>query len=389
MILDKIFSIETNKKHKIYKLLGIKLKVKHKLDKKQYKLFMNNTVQSNTIAIIEINSCHWETMPGLCHYLLELGYNIDIITRYDAEKIFESLHNAKVSIFEFNMVTFDRIIKEYDFSKYDRIIYNSKRLYLKKNDINSEGLDISEYYDVVPKAKKDNIYIQHHIDKINDFFEPNQIILANPSHNPDLEKFVVNPHYFGEFKLKDHKNEDIVNFISIGELSKKRRNANLLISAVKDLHNSGFSNFKVTVIGRGEINEIAPEIQKYFDILGRVDYQTMFQKLNESDFILPLLDPEVESHKRYMDSGTSGTFQLVYGFNKPCIIHKTFADIYGFNEQNSIIYNNNERFVEAMQKVINITNDEYKSLQEALTKITKAIENNSIHNLQHILKEEK
>ena len=123
--------------------------------------------------------------------------------------------------------------------------------------------------------------------------------------------------------------------------------------------------------------------------MGRVDYQTMFQKLNESDFILPLLDPEVESHKRYMDSGTSGTFQLVYGFNKPCIIHKTFADIYGFNEQNSIIYNNNERFVEAMQKAINITNDEYKSLQEALTKITKAIENNSIHNLQHILKEEK
>ena len=384
-MFEKVFSIETNKTHKIYYFLGIKLYVKRKFDKKQYKLFINHIVKPKTIAIIEINSCHWETMPGLCHYLLELGYNIDIITRYDAEKIFESLHNAKVSIFEFNMVTFDRIIKEYDFSKYDRIIYNSKRLYLKKNDINSEGLDISEYYDVVPKAKKDNIYIQHHIDKINDFFEPNQIILANPSHNPDLEKFVVNPHYFGEFKLKDHKNEDIVNFISIGELSKKRRNANLLISAVKDLHNSGFSNFKVTVIGRGEINEIAPEIQKYFDILGRVDYQTMFQKLNESDFILPLLDPEVESHKRYMDSGTSGTFQLVYGFNKPCIIHKTFADIYGFNEQNSIIYAQNKDLAKKMKDAINLQEDKYMQMTTDLEKCVKNIEKTSFKNFKGVL----
>ena len=89
-----------------------------------------------------------------------------------------------------------------------------------------------------------------------------------------------------------------MNFISIGELSEKRRNSYLLISAVKNLHNLGINNFKITVIGRGKIDELDSDIQKYFEVLGRVDYQTMFQKLNESDFILPLLDHELESHKR-------------------------------------------------------------------------------------------
>ena len=384
-MFEKVFSIETNKTHKIYYFLGIKLYVKRKFDKKQYKLFMNHIVKPKTIVIIEINYCHWETIPGLCHYLSELGYNIDIMTRYDAEKIFESLHNAKVSIFEFNEVTFDKIIKNYNFSEYERIIYNSKRLYFKENDINAEGLDIAEYYDVVPKAKKDNIYVQHHIDKIDIFYEPNQIILANPSNNSKLEKFVVNPHYFGEFKLKDYKNEDIVNFISIGELSEKRRNSYLLISAVKNLHNLGINNFKITVIGRGKIDELDSDIQKYFEVLGRVDYQTMFQKLNESDFILPLLDPELESHKRYMDSGTSGTFQLVYGFNKPCIIHKTFADIYEFDGSNSIIYEANDKLSETMQKAIAITNDEYKNIQTNLAKTVQRIQQKSLLNVQKIL----
>lgn len=381
------FEIKKTKTHLIYMLLGFKLKIKRPFNKKQYSLFINHVVKSKTILIIEINNCHWETIPGYYKYLIDLGFNVEVITRYDAEGIFKSLNDdTRIKIFEFNEITFDKVLKNYDFTKYERIIYNSKRVYYK-NDVCGEGLDLSEYFDVIPEGKKRNIYIQHHIDKINAFYNSNQIILANPSKNPELENNVVNPHYFGNFKLKNYKNIDEVNFISIGELSKRRRNSSLLIDAVKKLYEMRSSKFKITVIGSGELNDIPEEIKPYFDILGRVDYQTMFDELVKSDFILPLLDPEIEAHKRYMENGTSGTFQLIYGFNKPCIIHKVFADIYNFNSSNSLIYEDNSRFFEMMLFAINLKNEEYKKIQECLKIDIENIEMQSIKNLKNILKE--
>ena len=386
-LLEKIFFIKKTTKHTIYSFWGLKLKIKHKFDRKQYELYINHIVSPNTILIVEINVCHWETIPGYCKYLTDLGFNVEIVTRFYAEGIFTSLNlNDKVKIFEFNKITFDKILKDFDFTKYERIIYNSKRVYFKKNDVNNEGMDLSEYYDAIPKGEKANIYIQHHINKIHDFYEPNQIILANPSKKQELEKLVVNPHYFGEFKLKNFKNQDIVHFISIGELSEKRRNLHLLISTVITLHNLGLNNFKITLIGSGKLDKINVELQKYFEVLGRVDYQTMFDILNQSDFMLPLLDPEVKAHKRYMDCGTSGTFQLIYGLNKPCIIHKTFADIYGFSEKNSIIYEYNDKLSEAMQNAINMTNEEYKNIQDYLLSDVQKIKNYSLSNFQKILR---
>jgi hypothetical protein len=111
----------------------------------------------------------------------------------------------------------------------------------------------------------------------------------------------------------------------------------------------------------------------------------MFDELIKSDFILPLLDPEIEAHRRYINSGTSGTFQLIYGFNKPCIIHKTFADIYGFNDKNSIIYECNDKFPEAILNAINIADSEYKNIQENLLSDTQIIKKHSLSNFQKML----
>ena len=111
----------------------------------------------------------------------------------------------------------------------------------------------------------------------------------------------------------------------------------------------------------------------------------MFKEIEKSDFILPLLDPDIEAHKRYMYYGTSGTFQLVYGFNKPCIIHKTFADIYGFDEKNSIIYECNDKLPEAILNAIYIMDDEYKNIQQNLLFDTQIIEKDSLSHFQKLL----
>jgi len=387
---SKLFSVKQSEVHTIYTFLGIKLKVKKKSYRKIGKNFIKHYVRPKTILIAEINNCHWETIPGYCKYLTDLGYNVDIITRTPAAGIFNSIHAANVKIFECDKTTFDKIFANYNFSKYERIIYNSRRVYFKKNDLKNEGYDLKEYYAHIPEGQKPNLYIQHHIDKIQENPYDKQIILANPLKESDLDNLVVNPHYFGPYDTKDNLNKDIIKFISIGELSDKRRNANLLVSAIRKLHNSGCRNFKVTVIGRGEIEKIDPEIQKYFEILGWVDYPVMFEEINKSDFILPLLDPQIESHKRYMQGGTSGTFQLSYGFLKPCIIHKAFADIYNFDKHNSIVYNNNDEFGNAIKYAVNLTNTEYKEIIRRLHEKERDIYQNSLKNLQeHMLSAKK
>ena len=48
----------------------------------------------------------------------------------------------------------------------------------------------------------------------------------------------------------------------------------------------GIENFKVTVIGKGKINDIPEKIRKYFDIKGRLPFNKMYQEIEKADFIL-------------------------------------------------------------------------------------------------------
>lgn len=154
-----------------------------------------------------------------------------------------------------------------------------------------------------------------------------QIVLTNPARKPDLNNRIVNCHYFKNNQNNISNKNIITSFISIGELAKHRRNSSLLTNAIKELDSQGVSNFKITIIGKGELESIPLEIRHYFNILGRVDYQTMFSELEKSDFILPLLDPNIESHKRYINSGTT-TIIFVFNFNKSCFSTcKIFATI--------------------------------------------------------------
>ena len=374
-------------KHIKINFFGIKLNIKHFVNQQIFRKFMKKKVLPKTILLIELNDCHYETMPHLCKYCLDCGYNVDILTRDPAEKIFENFVSQKVRVYECNYVTFDKIYKNYDFSVYERIIYNSKRIYQKKRQSSCNGFDISECYKQVKKGRNKNIFLQHHIDKYYETPNDLQIILANPSKRIDLNNKIVNCHYFQECTREVIQNKnDIVNFISIGELSNQRKNTSLLINAVKYLHSNNITNFKITIIGRGCLENVSNDISGYFNILGRVDYQIMFDEIRKSDFILPLLDPEIDAHRRYMDSGTSGTFQLVYGFLEPCIIHKTFADIYDFNEHNSLIYEQNQDLANSMIKAINMKQEEYINLQNNLKEKVKKIENQSLENLSNILK---
>ena len=107
----------------------------------------------------------------------------------------------------------------------------------------------------------------------------------------------------------------------------------------------------------------------------------MYKEMEKADFFLPLLDPSNEWHRRYLNETTTGSRQLILGFLKPCLINEEFANAYDFNQNNSIIYQQNN-LLNAMKAAININSEEYEKLQKNLNLLAQNIYKESLQNLK-------
>ena len=370
----KIFSVTYERKHVLLRLCGLKIRRKYGVNKNAVKNFIQHEIAENTVLLIELNECHKETLPGYYKYFRDLGFNVEFLVCGDSDGVFSRL-NDDIKVWEMHFADLRYILKTFDFSKYKRIVFNSRIIYTPKE------VDLKRVIRHIPEAQEPNIYVQHHIDKM--FKYPNYIILANPGKVAEQDKLVVNPHYFGRINITP-KNE-ITNFISVGELSKKRRNTALLLDAVSKLIANGVEDFKITVVGHGNIADIPENIKPFFDIKGRVSYDSMYDLIERADYFLMLLDPEIEAHKRYLKGGTSGSFQLVYGFLKPCIINQIFAETYGLSKDDSFIYRENTELCKAMNDAINLDSDAYSIMQNNLEHKADGIQEISYNNLRSML----
>lgn len=115
------------------------------------------------------------------------------------------------------------------------------------------------------------------------------IITLRKLNYKEADSVVVNPHYFGEVKLTP-KNSDIVNFVTVGAIQGKKKNNDLIINSVKELHEKGIRNFKITVIGKGHLKKLPKELQQYFDIKGRLPFDKMYDEIEKADFLITSYD---------------------------------------------------------------------------------------------------
>ena len=165
------------------------------------------------------------------------------------------------------------------------------------------------------------------------------------------------PIYFGE--VAEHPKNSKTRFVMIGRLSPNTRNCTQLLDSIKKLIDEGEHNFEVVVIGSGGM-DIPPELQSHITKLGRLNFPDMYKNCMESDFLLALLDPESKAQDAYKDGTTTGSKQLSLGLNKPMLIESTFADIYGFSDQDSVTYQGDALY-QAMKEAIAMDKDTYQS----------------------------
>ena len=191
----------------------------------------------------------------------------------------------------------------------------------------------------------------------------------------------VNPHYFGNIKIKE-KNKKTRFFIT----STAYRNYKNLIESVKKLKKENF-NFDLIVTGRSKrfgSKKIPKIIKKNFIFKYKVSYIELYKYIQSSDYIIIPLDPNSENDILYKTTKATGSIQLVYGFLKPAIINENFSEFYQLNDKNSLIYNNYNLY-EIMKKSILLNKKDYKTLQNNLQILAKVIYKKSILNIRKVI----
>jgi glycosyltransferase involved in cell wall biosynthesis len=337
-------------------------------------------VSPNTFFVWEpCSDSHAEVVPGYVKYLLDLGFDVSVFVtpkRLD-EGLFSRFSHARMAVNRMSQPAIIKHFKKHGLSNAHGILITTARKIGAKDSYRSE-------YDLFANRSHHQrvLLVEHDVKSPADHraIDQNIITLRKPNYK-NVVTSVVNPHYFGNVNATD-KSTEVVNFITVGALRVRRRNTSILIDAVATLRDKGIDNFKITVIGRGSLRGIPDHLRKHFDIKGRVDFLQLYAELESADFFLALLDPDNPLHERYLTTGTSGNFQLILGFAKPCLIANKFALPNGFNQQNSIAYANNIELASSMIEAINMTQQEYRSKQQFLQQLAASIYTESLSNMK-------
>lgn len=355
---------------------GTLLKEKNIVDKKY---ISNRKYYANKVLIIELNNCHAECLPGYIKYFLLLGYKVDLVLNKCLEEdlpleMFKN--NSDVFVEYLSQATIFKFINSDKVDLYNICLINSNIIY-------GFGSIFDYIKSLHPRTK---FLCVEHIQKNIKELKQRAIPVVLKKFSPNKSVYEINPCYFGD--ISKHDKNTVTNFIVAGNIQNHRKNFDLLINTIENLIDNNISNFKVTIVGQGNL-DICDKLAKYIDIKGRLSYKHLYEELQNSDYFLPLLDPTNIEHNRYITSGTSGSFQLINGFNLPCIIADKFAKVHGYNSTNAIVYNENKDLYKALITAINLSNYDYKNLQVNLSKMQEQIFNNSLENLKRAIKSPK
>ena len=335
-------------------------------------------IQNNSVALIEPNPFHAETLPGYIKYFTDLGFNVDVFI--SIENAYEKpfiLMPQKFRIFigegkNIQKWMSYKNMKDYSHIFFSSLIYNKTLMFMPS---------------LLPKECKNIMGIEHNKDMYNQWLKGNVIYRIMKENgkiaalSPNIGYQLINPHYFGNIKV-DNKHSDKIIFVAVGSVSRLNSN-NFLIDSIRKLKQSDENRFEVHIIGSGEL-DIPIDLQSIIIHCGRLDFPSMYKELENSDFILAMLNPNIQNHLKYLNGTTSGTVQLSLGFKKPLIINSKFAKAYSFNNNEAIIYEDDELSY-AMKYSIDILPQKYVLLQQNIYQKSQTYYKESIESIKRMI----
>jgi hypothetical protein len=342
--------------------------------RKKFKYFC---VRENSVLLIEFYSVHGESLPGHAKYFLDLGYNVDIIVQKQKKDYYLDRNDAGLFAC-FNNTDMVRVLtlsrRNMNFLLRSSAVKNYKHIMINTfaNGMIYRDLFNVDLFNLKP------ICVKHNSDITDNYFKTNKIIshvrITSINFKPPV---VVNPHYFCE--IQKHEKSVKTVFSAVNARNLNRRNLFLLFNACDKLYEKGIYNFSVKILGNGI--SIPERYKNNLIDFGYVNFQSMYKEIMESDFLLALID---QASVQYSNKA-SGSYQLSYGFLKPIVLHRIFSVVSGFNDDNSILYDDNNHLADSMEKCITMQNNDYLSLVDTLEKSEKKLYDASLKNFKQVL----
>ncbi len=339
--------------------------------------------KADRVLLVEFNNWHGECIPGFYKYLTELKYDVDYLV---SDKVYQENALAAINYktaYHCNIELMALLLHYVLIERYKYVIFNSNAFLWPERKRGKWYTVLQEFPFLY--GYLDKIYVLEHqmeyLDKT--LAEMGHVFVLTDKLPLDKRLIPVNCHWFGE-RFLPPKNK-VTRFITVGTIAAYRKNFKLLLETIEYLCDRGMTDFHVTVVGLGALDNINAKIRPFISVLGRVSYSDVCSEMKKSDFFLTLLDPDNPEHDRYITIGTSGSFQLIYGFSKPCLIAEKFADVYGFSSENAVVYKENSELCAAMLKAIEMKEDEYENIRNNLIKFSDDIYNRSLENLKKAL----
>lgn len=355
-----------------------------------YLTLLFDKVPRNTVLLAEPNAFHGECLPGYLKYFRDLGYEVVVLCRYANYKEDPFCRfSVKPRCYCLTIWGMRRYLRSRKIADYDYVLLTSVRVYLNEYRYFWRYPD---FLKMLPRGKRGVGLIEHSFGPCaygefwNNQADDSKYLKELFDHSFVLTGFafrgreipMLNPHYFGDIKPKENLSEGKRVFIVVGKLSGSTRNFQSLFEALSQLPDD--LNYELRVIGSGTLNSAPEKIQSKIKILGRLNFEEMYCQLEQADFFLPLLDPK--QHSLYLEYCTSGSRQLILGFNLPAIIHKAFAVHYGFTGDSCLTYSDDETFEHAFVRALQMHDDEYSKMRQLLKNIHGDVFSISLDNLQ-------
>jgi hypothetical protein len=135
---------------------------------------------------------------------------------------------------------------------------------------------------------------------------------------------------------------------------------------------------EVWIIGKIRSPELLVN-RSYARAFDRVSFAEMYDRLEQADFILPLLEPDTQRY--YLEGCTSGTRQLILGFQIVPVIHRAFAKRYGFDDSACVAYGDSG-LAGALDRTLEFDEEQYADCVRQLALARQRVWDESIANLQ-------
>ena len=157
--------------------------------------FIKTPISTNSVVIFELNDYHLECLPGFTKYFTDIGFNADILIRYNRSDSMEKFEpKDKIRIFEYKdekeLIHYQKELKKkfrkYNYSLLQTIdqVKNKLKLFKKLGYFdNPKSLFVVHHTDYIETMKIDKFISKEHVFGLADY----GILIY------------LNPNYFGNF----------------------------------------------------------------------------------------------------------------------------------------------------------------------------------------------